>query len=141
VPSVDVMPTLCELMDAPCMADVDGQSLLPLISGERDDSARVLYATAPLRQGLRDMLIEGDYKLIVSSDGLELYDLAADPDERINLIDEHPDVVRRMRATLRELRQRNEERRRRNLASVSDEMLEETAKGTLEQMRALGYVE
>jgi hypothetical protein len=46
-----------------------------------------------------------------------------------------------MRGTMRELRQLNEERRQRNMASLTDEDRAEATKGTLERMRALGYVD
>jgi arylsulfatase A-like enzyme len=141
VPGIDVMPTLCDLMDAPCMENIEGRSLLPLIAGELEGTGRPVYIPAPMRKGLRDALIEGDYKLIASSSGIELYDLSRDPGERTNLASELPDVVERMRGTMRELRRLNEERRQHNMASLTDEDRAETTKGTLERMRALGYVD
>ncbi len=141
VPNVDVMPTLCDLMGAGCMTDTEGRSLRPLLAGETEDTGRPLYQTAPMRYGLRDSVIDGDYKLIMSSGGLELYDLVADPEERTNLAEEKPDVVRRLQQHLRELRRSNERRRRDNQALVSDEAREETQEGTMEQLRALGYIE
>ncbi len=141
VPSIDVMPTLCDVLGAGCMQDTEGRSLRPLFTGEAEDTGRPLYATAPMRYGLRDSLIDGDYKLIVSKEGLELYDLAQDPGETKNLVDELPDVVDRMRDELREVRRSNERRRKQNQELITDAGREETQEGTLEQMRALGYID
>ena len=101
-----------------------------------------MYAAAPLRFQVGDALIEGDFKLIVSDGGeTELYDLAQDPAERVDLSSEQPDVARSMRATLEVIRHENEERRRANRARLSEAERKETTEGTLEQLRALGYVD
>ena len=141
VPGIDVMPTLCDLMEAGCLEDTEGRTLRPLIEGEVEDTGRPLYATAPLRNALRDSVIDGDLKLIVSQRGVQLYDLAADPGEQMDLAAERPDDVARLRELLRDLRRRNERRRRANQALIPDEGREETKEGTMEQLRALGYVD
>ncbi len=143
VSHIDLMPTLCDVLDVDCLQDAQGASLRRFLkTPDRASNAHTLYAAAPLRNHLRDMLIEGDYKLIVSADEtVQLYDLARDPRELRNLVRKQPAVVRRMRATLETVRADNEERRRVNLGRTDANTLQKTGDQTLEQLRALGYVE
>ncbi len=87
---LDVLPTLVELAGgsvAESAASLDGQSLVPLASGTSDAARRVVAeyaaegAIAPVV-----MIREGPYKYIHSEpDPPLLFDLANDPDERMNL--------------------------------------------------------
>jgi choline-sulfatase len=86
---LDVLPTLVELAGgstADILAPVDGRSLVPLASGEREPARRVSAeyaaegALAPIV-----MLRAGPFKYIHSEpDPPLLFDLAGDPGERLN---------------------------------------------------------
>ena len=55
-------------------------------------------------------IMENKYKLVVEGKtpnelGFELYDIEKDPGEKINLADEHPDIVNKMNSQLHEWQQ------------------------------------
>lgn len=110
VRTVDLMPTILELLGLPPSPDVQGRSLVPLVRepGRRweeealleTDFNRLQYGWAPLR-GLRTER----YKLIEAPKP-ELYDLAADPGETRNLVASQPALVAQLRARLALLAER-----------------------------------
>jgi arylsulfatase A-like enzyme len=144
VSHVDLMPTLAELLDAKCLESPSGVSLVPLLRGENPESLRDRdqYVVSPLRDDDTDALVQGRYKLIASGADreLELYDLIADPGETRNLAAARQETANAMLRRLRQWRKRNEERRQRNLALVGEPPQAED-KETLEQLKALGYIE
>ena len=102
VSTLDLLPTLCDLaaIDTGEGARyLDGESLVPLAAGSsRTRPVRMEYAAegsiAPM-VSLRD----GRYKFNhCEADPSQLFDLDADPDERVNLADDprYADVVSRM---------------------------------------------
>jgi arylsulfatase A-like enzyme len=107
VSQIDVMPTVFDLLGIPRPEFMDGSSLLPLVQGNSLGWRREAYAeTSPAgwqalrddRRGIWCVRTEG-WKLIsntVSGSDLhryELYDLRADPGERVNLYRPHRPVA------------------------------------------------
>jgi hypothetical protein len=98
--NVDVMPTLLEL----CGIDAgdrsfDGKSLVPLLYGREatwpdrtivTDSQRVAY---PIKWRKSSTMTQR-WRLI---NGIELYDILADPGQEHDVAAQHPDIVRQMR--------------------------------------------
>ena len=112
----DVFPTLLELAGRPLPPDLDAVSLLPVLrSAPRataaadtpGDPLRELYFTR--RDGGRylgktyEALIRGRWKLMQNDpvSPLELYDLAADPQEQLDLAAREPEIVAELSAALR----------------------------------------
>ncbi|MCC6446457.1 MAG: sulfatase [Armatimonadetes bacterium] len=97
----DLAPTLLDAAGAKIPPETEGQSLVPILTGE---SVEPLYDAVVLGEctwqakwGLRT----DRHKFILSrqpdlhgSPVRELYDLSHDPGEEINLIDTHPDLAR-----------------------------------------------
>lgn len=103
---VDVMPTVLELAALPPVPGVDGRSLTPLMEG-RTEGARPFIplseATWQAKRGIRTT----EWKYIRCYDpgvyprsGDELYNLADDPGEQVNVAARHPEVVTQLSATL-----------------------------------------
>jgi choline-sulfatase len=136
--SVDLMPTLLGLVEHPVTDAIDG---IDLASNRFDPAAPppvfAAITTAQVLVSVRD----GDEKLIVTCHptvGIELYDLAEDPAERVDLAAQRESSVRRLVGELHaELD--GSPCRQANLARRDWERSEVDAE-TLEALRALGYV-
>ena len=141
VSTVDLTPTLADLVDCDCLEETRGASLVPAMTGQGREGAAV-YLANPGRQPA-DALIEGRYKLIAntSTGMLELYDLDADPLERTNLATELPDVVSRMHRRLRDIRAGDELRREAVLLDADEAALERTRRVTRRDLEAIGYLD
>jgi len=111
----DWMPTFCALAGAVPARGLkwDGINLWPQLSGAEPVKPRAIYTTGPgfNARAVRD----GDWKLIVARKGAakkavapaaetaELYDLASDPNETIDLAAKMPEKVVELRARMDEL--------------------------------------
>jgi len=107
VQSHDLMPTALRLLGVP-HARAEGEDVWPLVTGERSrirDHVVIGWASmglgpAPGRASVRDE--EWNYVTHVHQEDPrpELYYLPTDPEERKNVVAEHPDVVARQRSRL-----------------------------------------
>jgi arylsulfatase A-like enzyme/tetratricopeptide (TPR) repeat protein len=100
---VDVTPTILDLLGAPALPGLDGVSLAPLLSGNRQDLPPAYvetlrpwasYGWSPLR-ALRD----GEWKWIAAPRP-ELFDLGRDPGESANRVEDEAERAGRMKALL-----------------------------------------
>jgi len=98
----DLFATLCELTGTPLPEDhaLDGRSLVPLLEGRSDDwlAAHENETVSAYQEDL--MIKRGDLKYIHAADDRDvLFDLAADPGETENRIDDpdYADAVDRFR--------------------------------------------
>jgi arylsulfatase A-like enzyme/Flp pilus assembly protein TadD len=130
---VDILPTILDALGMDVPAGLPGRSLLPLIAGREDEGPDTYFESlstslnrgwAPLHGALVGGLKYIDLPLA------ELYDLAADPGERLNLAASRPQDRERLSARLGRLRAED--------VGVSARVEEEQA--TLERLRALGYI-
>jgi choline-sulfatase len=135
VRSIDVLPTVLEMLELPPPTGIQGRSLLPLVRGDAPSTkAPPAYAEcyvpelnfhwAPLVA-----LREEGYKYI-EAPRAELYDLTNDPGETENLVAREPERAGRMRARLAEL-----------LTSWPDSLSARLQPDpeTLARLRSLGY--
>ncbi len=111
--SMDLCATCCEAAGAEAPAGVDGVSVLPTLLGERQELARDLFWTR--REGnLRYLgqsvwaVRSGGWKLLQNDPQrpFELYDLANDPQEEVDLREREPRKYRELAAKLRRHMQR-----------------------------------
>lgn len=97
---VDIMPTVLEMDGMPFPSQVQGKSLLPLFFDEKKNKVSFAYAETyypRFHYGWSELksIQEDRFKLIIAPE-LELYDLASDPDEQINLFSSHPEEARKL---------------------------------------------
>ncbi|TVQ18722.1 MAG: DUF4976 domain-containing protein, partial [Spirochaetaceae bacterium] len=91
VSSVDVLPTICELVGVAPPGAIDGRSLLPMMASGAPgrDAAYIQFDGNGARGNFQRAVIHAEYKLIVDmfkdETYLELYDVVADPEETTNL--------------------------------------------------------
>jgi arylsulfatase A-like enzyme len=107
--SVDILPTLLDLLELSRLPGAEGQSLLPVVGGARGrevvhaehsrdaqrmvrtDRYKYIRSTADYRYSDRFVIRSGDE---------ELYDVATDPSESRNLASSLPDELRDLRALM-----------------------------------------
>ncbi len=106
--SIDLLPTIFDLVTAEYPpAGIQGRSLLPLLSGERDPGSHYVYCRGgggPSKYLVRSR----DYALILYSNGewRALYDLRNDPEQRQNAIAANPDQAETMAAAFEQFARR-----------------------------------
>ena len=107
VTNMDLLSTAAEWIGAPVPPEVEGVSLVPLLTGAAPPARTVLswYFPHYSPQGTRPVrsIREGSLKLVEPLEfgrPARLYDLAADPGETTDLAAERPDDVERLRAQL-----------------------------------------
>ena len=100
VQTQDIPATILDMIGVEHSVPMDGESIWPLVTGERDklrDYALIGFHESPYRC-VRDL--RWSFVLHPKGEKDELYDLENDPKEKNNLVDEHPDVARRMLAQI-----------------------------------------
>ncbi len=153
VRSLDIYPTLCELLGVEVPDGLQGTSLVPLMRGadpllptevysqHREDPVVRLLGQG---SGVMTSLRVGRWKYIlnqVSSQMLEkprheLYDLEADPREQRNLAATHPELVREFEAKVLAFQAAHPSPDQRPAAAAEEEM----DPAVLEELRELGYI-
>jgi arylsulfatase len=106
----DFLPTCSDLLGRSPPPDTDGLSYLPTLLGRPGEQTKHDYLywewveRGPKRQW--QCLREGDWKAIrfVAGDRLELYNLGRDPGETTDVAGQFPDVARRLRVRMTEVR-------------------------------------
>lgn len=99
---MDLHPTILEWAGARYAPDnLDARSLVPYLSGQAADHKPYQFSELNNTR----MVFDGRYKLIENHNDIdELYDLQDDPQELRNVLQASPDIARRLRRTMLELR-------------------------------------
>lgn len=97
----DLLPTFAELAGSPSPRNIDGISLAPTWLGEQPQAGHeFLYWEYPARWslGVSRAARMKQWKAIQAPPlkSVELYDLQADPEERLDISAQHPDIVAEM---------------------------------------------
>ena len=101
---VDLFPTLCDIANVPIPDGLDGHSLVPLMEGQTDGWANEVYCELYSHQHGPSAMVKQDDLKYFRFEGKgwpeQLFDLAIDPEEMYNLIDDpsYAADLRRLRA-------------------------------------------
>jgi arylsulfatase A-like enzyme len=140
VPSVDLLATVAELFDLPLPPDTDSQSLVPLIRGESDEPRDAYLCCLAHKRQMVGIRSDGfKYILTLEKDGSrreQLFDLTADPMERVDVAAAYGGVTAKLRTKVLSALERN----RRRAKEGPGEHLEFDAR-MRRQLEALGYIE
>jgi len=132
---IDIVPTICALLELPCPEGIDGVDLAPILRGGGELAARELYCESlePTKYGCNPLLaLVGERHKYIETTRPEMYDLHDDPQESRNLLMQEPERGAASRERLASLLA--EQGRGRSDASTS---LDEDSQRRIE---ALGYV-
>ena len=133
---IDIVPTICSLLKIDPPSDIQGQDLSPLLYGRvPEDYERFLYIESfgPNRFGASSLMAisHGKWKYI-QAPRPELYDLAADPGEKNNLIEKEPHLARILEDKLKETLEES-------VRKDSDSRIELDA-NSIKKLASLGYI-
>jgi arylsulfatase A-like enzyme len=139
VRTIDIAPTVLDLIGIDAPSDFEGESLLPLLQGACAD--RPAYAEGMLYAGTEQGLLANGLRLMYDSEREEpfsLFDSRTDPQEMENILNHNKTEAQSMREDLDRLR----ERLALDLyADVSeDDSNEGESERVLNSLRALGYI-
>jgi arylsulfatase A-like enzyme len=137
VRSIDVYPTLCELLGLPIPATLAGESFLGAMRGGTLEQRAALAEMQAGGTG-KSSLVLGAWKLIQdpATSEVELYQRSVDPREATDVADKEPEVVRDLTARLKAEEARAVEGAR-AFGRASEVVL---GVEEVEELRALGYV-
>jgi arylsulfatase A-like enzyme len=93
--ALDVLPTAVAAGGGKVAAEVEGVNLTPFVKGGSGAPHEALF----WRFGLQRAVRKGDWKLVDTSSGWELYNLRSDPSEATNIASANPDRVKDLTAT------------------------------------------
>ena len=144
VRSIDIFPTIMDMINSPDMDDIRGRSLLPYLEGKKMNEIPALIESIPPTLNAYTTNSIGirtsEYKYFRdrnnTTKNIHLYDLVKDPLEERNLADKLPDVIQKMENTLSEIQDQkfsNYEK--------SDEIDGEETLRIEKELRKLGYID
>jgi len=89
VRSIDILPTILDILRLPLKQGMEGSSLLPLLLGKDDKKERLIFSVAGFKkENFKLSLRTKDWKLFFTPNGnrYELFNLKNDPKELKNLV-------------------------------------------------------
>jgi len=103
VKSLDIVPTILDVLNVKANILFDGKSLLPLIQGNEDEYS----SNEPIFSEIWTKYLavrKGEWKLIANYAGrkLKLFNLKEDPKEQNNLADKKPEVVSELKLLIKQ---------------------------------------
>jgi len=137
VRTIDIVPTLLEMIGADTLAEIDGESLVRLLAHPSREGPRYAFTESmspSLQYGWAELygVQTLSYKYIEAPKP-ELYDLREDPDEDENRLARLPGVAKELREELTKIQERmNAKKPETQEANIDDE--------TMRRLASLGYI-
>ena len=89
VRSIDILPTVLDYLHFPIPQDMDGKSLLHLITNPQEKHFEYAFSQHKNKYAV----YKDQYKFVFNKGSEELYDLNKDPEELHNIIEQEPEVA------------------------------------------------
>jgi len=138
VMTIDVLPTLAELFGLPRPALVQGVSLVETMATGRALPRPAIFTSSRTSPGGVEQraAFDGRFKYLVTDPGGRgrLFDLIAEPAERTDVADEHPDARERLARLLEAWQQQSAEQ------ALGESVRADADEEMLGKLRALGYL-
>lgn len=135
VSTLEIMPTILDALGIGANTEVMGQSVLPLITGDRRQAGLPSVYMA----GALEKLRTPDWALFANASGpVQLFDLRHDPGETINVLASHPQAAASLYARYLDARGRDLWARRSLLAHPDS--IAHLSNDDHARLRALGYL-
>jgi arylsulfatase A-like enzyme len=150
VSSVDVAPTILDIVGIPRPSEMEGRSLLGLMIGEKrfaryGEPIHLDQFSARSDNRLEGVIADGSWKYVRTDRSAtrniekfgpeELFHLESDPWEQYNLIEREPAVLDRLRSDVDAFSKRVGKK------AIQRSKAEDVDSETLEQLKALGYTD
>ena len=143
VRSIDIFPTIMDIINSPDIRNIHGRSLFPYLVGEKMNEIPALVESIPMSLSAYTMNYVGirtsEYKYFrdrnETTKNIHLYDLVKDPLEEKNLADKLPDVVQKMENKLTEM-----QGQKFSDYEKSNELSDDEAQRIEKELRKLGYI-
>jgi len=138
VRTIDIMPTILELLSLPPPPQCQGESLIPLIKDLRQYLIDEVYSEEDFGDKMLQSIRRKKWKLIFypKTRALELFNLLKDPGEMHNVVDEYPELTSSLLQKIKLWHQEQIEQR----AGLHRPQATELSEETIRQLKALGYL-
>ena len=104
----DYLPTFADILQNDIKGETDGVSILPTLLGKGEQDQRDYFYFEFQEIGGRQAVIQGDWKLLhldIRNGGkYELYNIASDPSENHNIIEQFPDISEELKTIMKDAR-------------------------------------
>ncbi|MFH1849923.1 MAG: sulfatase [archaeon] len=128
VRSIDILPTILDMVGIDMPPEIRGRSLIPVIWGSDEEEPVI---SEEFTVGLQSVIYK-DYKLMKDKNSSQLYHLGTDQEEKINIMAEHPEMADELNRMLEAAIPPNKPEQKTNETIVDAR--------TLQNLRALGYI-
>jgi arylsulfatase A-like enzyme len=128
--SVDIMPTILELLAIPSGHELQGKSLAPLVNSSVDTPVHT-YVFSEASKNKWMILSANGWKLLYSPEKIELYNLNDDPRESCNVIEENAGLQVSLMKEFFFWREHHKEDKADNYLKLDPELIE--------KLRSAGY--
>lgn len=100
--SIDLAATVLAAAGVKAAADrpLDGVNLIDVLNGKKAAFARTVYWRYKRAENRRKAVLDGDDKLVIDNGQRELFNLAKDPYEKVNLLTTHPQKAAELEAKI-----------------------------------------
>ena len=138
--SIDIFPTILEILKIKDKREIDGQSLVSLMNGnEFNELPAYAESSAFIKKSLGDVIgvRTNEYKYFRSIDSsikkVHLYDLKKDPLEENNISSKEPDIKKKMESYISMIRKGEK-------IIQNEKMSKEERQNVEDELRKLGYI-